>query len=129
MRNSGFAVDGIIKLLLAVAGFIVVGGLEDFFLAPRWLVITALVLLFLSAATQISYGVSKGEKGYLKYPMVFDALIVVAVVIGLILAAASNPAGAWILFGLVGVGSLGIAVIFTTGENGPSFSEEDSQNP
>ena len=51
MRNSGFAVDGIIKLLLAVAGFVFVGGLEDFFLAPRWLVITALVLLFLSAAT------------------------------------------------------------------------------
>ena len=43
MRNSGFAVDGIIKLLLAVAGFIFLGELEDFFLAPRWLVITALV--------------------------------------------------------------------------------------
>ncbi|MGC2974373.1 hypothetical protein ACPUD8_01545 [Brevibacterium sp. FAM 25378] len=129
MRNSGFAVDGIIKLLLAVAGFIFVGGLEDFFLAPRWLVITALVLFFLSAATQISYAVSKGEKRYLKFPMVFDALLIVAVVIGLILAAASNPAGGWILFVLMGVGSLGIAVVFTTGENGPSFSEEDSQSP
>ena len=122
MRNSGFAVDGIIKLLLAVAGFIFLGGLEDFFLAPRWLVITALVLLFLSAATQISYAVGKGEKRYLKFPMV-------SVVVGLILAAAGNPAGAWILFGLVGVGSLGIAVVFTTGENGPSFSEDESQNP
>ncbi|MGC2940051.1 hypothetical protein [Brevibacterium sp. FAM 24638] len=129
MRNSGFAVDGIIKLLLAVAGFIFVGGLEDFFLAPRWLVITALVLFFLSAATQISYAVSKGEKRYLKFPMVFDALLIVAVVIGLILAAASNPAGGLILFVLMGVGSLGIAVVFTTGENGPSFSEEDSQSP
>ena len=91
MRNSGFAVDGIIKLLLAVAGFIFLGGLEDFFLAPRWLVITALVLLFLSAATQISYSVRKGEKRYLKYPMVFDALLIVAVVVGLILAAAQQP--------------------------------------
>ena len=129
MRNSGFAVDGIIKLLLAVAGFIFLGGLEDFFLAPRWLVITALVLLFLSAATQISYAVGKGEKRYLKFPMVFDALLIVAVVVGLILAAAGNHAGAWVLFGLVGVGSLGIAVIFTTGENGPSFSEDESPNP
>lgn len=129
MRNTGFAVDGIIKLMLAVLGFIFIGGLEDFFLAPRWLVVTALVLLFLSAATQISYAVTKGDKGYLKFPMVFDALLIVAGVVGLILAAASNPAGAWILFGLVGVGSLGIAVVFTTGENGPSFSEDEPQNP
>ena len=123
MRKSGFAVDGAIKLVLAVIGAVFTGALTEFFLAPLWLVITSLVLLFLSAATQISYAVSKGEKRYLKYPMIFDALIVIAIVIGLVLAAAENPAGAWILFGLVAVGSLGIAVVFTTGENGPQFAE------
>lgn len=125
MRKSGFAVDGVIKLVLAVLGAVFTGALAEFFLAPHWLVITSLVLLFLSAATQISYAVSKGEKRYLKYPMIFDALIVVAIVIGLVLAAAENPAGAWILFGLVGIGSLGIAVVFTTGENGPQFAESE----
>ncbi|MGC3021254.1 MULTISPECIES: hypothetical protein [unclassified Brevibacterium] len=123
MRKSGFAVDGTIKLVLAVLGAVFSNGLAHFFLSPRWLVITAMVLLFLSAATQISYAVSKGEKRYLKYPMIFDALIILAIVIGLVLAAAANPAGAWILFGLVIVGSLGIAVVFTTGENGPRFND------
>ena len=123
MRISGFAVDGTIKMVLAVLGGVFSGSVSEFFLGPRWLVIAAMVLLFLSAATQLSYAVSKGEKRYLKYPMVFDALIVVAIIIGLILAAAANPAGAWVLFGLVGLGSLGIAMVFTTGENGPQFSD------
>ncbi|SMY05484.1 hypothetical protein BAURA86_04109 [Brevibacterium aurantiacum] len=74
MRNSGFAVDGIIKLLLAVLGIIFIGGLEDFFFVPRWLVITPLVLLFLSAATHISYAATKGEKRYLKFPLGFNGL-------------------------------------------------------
>lgn len=123
MRKSGFAVDGVIKLILAVLGVVFTGALADFFLAPHWLVITSLVMLFLSAATQISYAVSKGEKTYLKYPMIFDAVIILAVVLGLVLSAAENPAGAWILFGLVAVGSLGIAMVFTTGENGPHFND------
>ncbi|UVI37563.1 hypothetical protein [Brevibacterium spongiae] len=123
MRKSGFAVDGTIKMVLAVLGGVFSSSVSEFFLGPRWLVITAMVLLFLSAATQISYAVGKGEKHYLKFPMIFDALIVLAIVIGLVLVAAANPAGAWILFGLVALGSLGIAVLFTTGENGPQFRE------
>ena len=61
--------------------------------------------------------------------LALSATLLAASLVGLILAAASNPAGAWVLFGLVGVGSLGIAVVFTTGENGPSFSEDEPQNP
>ncbi|WP_209325027.1 hypothetical protein [Brevibacterium renqingii] len=123
MTKSGFTVDGIIKLFLAVVGVVSLSALEAFFLAPRWLVITALVLLFLSAATQISYAVRKGEKRFLKYPMLFDGLLVVVAVVGIILALVGNPAAAWVLFGAVALGSLGIAVVFTTGENGPQFSD------
>src|SRR5690625_735213 len=123
MMKSGFAVDGTIRMLLAIVGVVVLPALETFFLAPRWLVITALVLLFLGAATQISYGVRKGERRCLKYPMLFDGLLIIVVVIGIILALASNPAAAWVLFGAVALGSLGVAVVFTTGENGPQFNE------
>src|SRR5699024_9613319 len=127
MMKSGFAVDGTIRMLLAIVGVVVLPALETFFLAPRWLVITALVLLFLGAATPISYGGRRGEERCLKYPMLFDGLLVVAVVISVFLALAANPAAGWILFGCVALGSLGIAVVFTTGENGPDFCKDESQ--
>lgn len=127
MMKSGFVVDGTIRMLLAIVGVVALPALETFFLAPRWLAITALVLLFLGAATQISYGVRKGEKRFLKYPMLFDGLLVVAAVIAVFLALAANSAAAWILFGCVALGSLGIAVVFTTGENGPDFGKDESQ--
>lgn len=127
MRRSGFVLDGIIKLVLAVIGVVLLPALEASFMAPRWLVVTAFVLLFLSSATEISYGVRKGEKRYLRFPLIFDGLLVVAVVLGGILAAVGSPAGAWVLFGLVAVGSLVIAVVFTTGENGPEFGEDEPE--
>jgi 4-hydroxybenzoate polyprenyltransferase len=128
MMRTKFVVDGVVKIALAIAGFVATSALEEAFQSPRWLVITAFVLLFLSSATQISYGVSKAEKRYFKFPMLFDGLLIVAAIIGIALAAAANPAGAWIFFGYIAAGSLGIAVVFTTGENGPQFSQQDSQN-
>jgi hypothetical protein len=107
MMKSGFAVDGTIRMLLAIVGVVALPALETFFLAPRWLVITALVLLFLGAATQISYGVRKGEKRFLKYPMLFDGLLVVAAVIAVFLALAANPAAAMDPLRLCGAGLIG----------------------
>src|SRR5699024_9036632 len=112
MMKSGFVVDGTIRMLLAIVGVVALTALETF---------------FLGAATQISYGVRKGEKRFLKYPMLFDGLLVVAAVIAVFLALAANSAAAWILFGCVALGSLGIAVVFTTGENGPDFGKDESQ--
>src|SRR5699024_3222163 len=98
MMKSGFAVDGTIRMPLASAGGVVLPALGPRFMAPRWLVITALVLLSLGGAAQISSGVRKGEKRFLQYPMLFDGLLVVAVVIAVFLALAANPAAGWILF-------------------------------
>src|SRR5699024_9431206 len=97
MMKSGFVVDGTIRMLLAIVGVVALPALATFFLAPPWLAITALVLLLLGAATQISYSVRKGEKPFLKYPMLSDGVLVLAAVIAVFLALAANSAAAWIL--------------------------------
>lgn len=125
MIKPVYVVDGIVKLLTAGALLVFMPGLRDFFLAPTWIVITAAVLLFLSSATEISYGVSKGARTYFKHIMLADSAVIVAVVVGIILAAADNPAGGYILFGVLALASLAIAIVFTTGANGPDFGKED----
>lgn len=125
MIKPVYVVDGIVKLLLAGAMLVFIPGLTDFFLVPTWTVITAAVLLFLSSATEISYGVSKGARTYLKHIVIADSVFIAGLVIGIVLAAAANPAGGFILFGLVALGSLGIAIVFTTGANGPDFGKDD----
>ncbi|GAA0034978.1 hypothetical protein [Brevibacterium metallidurans] len=125
MIKPVYVVDGIVKLLLAGAMLVFIPGLTDFFLVPTWTVITAAVLLFLSSATEISYGVSKGARTYLKHIVIADAVFIVGLILGIVLAAAANPAGGFILFGLVALGSLGIAIVFTTGANGPDFGKDD----
>ncbi|MCI4011594.1 hypothetical protein [Brevibacterium sp. ZH18] len=124
MMKSRFVADGVIKMLIAVAVCATVPALEAFFLAPRWLVIGVAVMLFLSSATEISYGVSRGEKRFLKYPMAFDGLWVLVTIAAIILAIANNPAAGYVWFGYVGLGSLAIAIVFTTGANGPDFGDE-----
>lgn len=124
MMKSRFVADGVIKLLIAVAICATVPALEAFFLAPRWLVIGAAVMLFLSSATEISYGVSRGEKRFLRYPLVFDGLWVLVTIAAIILAFADNPAAGYVWFGYIGLGSLAIAIVFTTGANGPDFGDE-----
>lgn len=126
MMKFGFVADGVFKLLVAIALCAFLPVVESFLLAPRWLAITAAVLLFLSAATEISYGVRRGEKHYVKYLAAFDGLWVIATIIAFILALGHNPAAGYVWFGFLGLGSLGIAVVFTTGANGPEFGEEDS---
>lgn len=125
MIKPVYVVDGIVKLLLAGAILVFIPGLTDFFLVPTWTVITAAVLLFLSSATEISYGVSKGARTYLKHIVIADAVFIAGLILGIALAAAANPAGGFILFGLVALGSLGIAIVFTTGANGPDFGKDD----
>ena len=125
MIKPVYVVDGIVKLLLAGAMLVFIPGLTDSFLVPTWTVITAAVLLFLSSATEISYGVSKGARTYLKHVLIADAVFIVGLILGIALAAAANPAGGFILFGLVALGSLGIAIVFTTGANGPDFGKDD----
>lgn len=122
----GFVADGVVKLLVAVALCAFLPAIESFLLAPRWLAITATVLLFLSAATEISYGVRKGEKGYVKYLAIFDLLWVVSTIFAVIFALVDNPAAGFIWFGCTGLGSLGIAVVFTTGANGPDFADDET---
>lgn len=124
MMKFGFVADGVFKLLVAVALCAFLPAVESFLLAPRWLAITAAILLFLSAATEISYGVRRGEKRYVKYLAAFDSLWVVATIIAFILALGHNPAAGFVWFGFLGLGSLGIAVVFTTGANGPDFGDE-----
>lgn len=124
MMKFGFVADGVFKLLVAVAVCAMLPVVEAFLLAPRWLAITALVLLFLSAATEISYGVRRGERRYVKYLAAFDSLWVVATILAIVLALAHNPAAGFVWFGFLGLGSLGIAIVFTTGANGPDFGDE-----
>lgn len=123
MMKFGFVADGVFKFLVAVAIIAFLPALEGFFPSPRWLVIAAAVLLFLSAATEISYGARKGEKSYLKYFAIFDSLWVVATIIAVMFALADNPAAGFIWFGFIGLGSLAIAIVFTTGANGPDFAD------
>ena len=124
MIKPVYVVDGIVKLLAAGALLVFMPGLRDFFLAPTWIVITAAVLLFLSSATEISYGVSKGARTYLRHVVLADAAVVAALVVGVVLAGMANPAGGYILFGVLALASLAIAIVFTTGANGPDFAEE-----
>lgn len=124
MLTSGYVADGVLKMLAGAALCIWLPGLEDFFLTPRWLVIAAAVLLFLSGATEISYGVRKGERSHIAVLLGFDALAVVAVIVGVVLALADSVSGGYVLFGLIGLGSLAVAIVFTTGANGPDFGED-----
>lgn len=124
MVKSGFVADGIFKLLLAGFGVIILTTLEDFFAAPRWIVITAVVLLFVSAAAEISYGARKGERSDIKYLALFDGFWVLTLIVGILLALADNPAGGYVLFGYIALGSLGVAIVFTTGANGPEFAAD-----
>lgn len=126
MMKLGFVADGVFKLLVAVALCAFLPAIESFLIAPRWLAITAAVLLFLSAATEISYGVRKGEKSHVRYLAIFDGLWVIATILAIIFAVAENPAAGYVWLGYVGLGSLAIAVVFTTGANGPEFADEDS---
>lgn len=126
MMRSGFVADGVFKLLVAVALVVFMPALEEFFLSPRWLVITAAVLLFLSAATEISFGVRKGERRYVRHLAIFDILWIIATVVGIVLAFAGNVAGGYVWFGYTGLASLFLAVVFTTGANGPDFGDEEN---
>lgn len=128
MLKFGFVADGVAKLLIAVALCAFLPAVESFLLAPRWLAITATVLLFLSAATEISYGVRKGEKRYVMYLAIFDSLWVVSTIIAVIFALVGSPASGFIWFGFTGLGSLAIAIVFTTGANGPDFAEDESSD-
>ncbi|GAA1873102.1 hypothetical protein [Brevibacterium marinum] len=125
MMKFGFVADGVVKMLVAVALCIFLPAAESFLLAPRWLAIAAIVLLFLSGATEISYGARKGQKSYVKYLAIFDSLWVVSTIAAVIVALVGSPAAGYIWFGFTGLGSLGIAVIFTTGANGPDFAEDE----
>ncbi|GAA1619611.1 MULTISPECIES: hypothetical protein [Brevibacterium] len=124
MRKSAYVIDGIVKLLLAAVLVIFLPALGAFFLVPAWIIITAAVLLFLSSATEISYGVSKGTTTYLRHIIIADVVIVGAAVLGIVLASLGNPAGGFIWFGLLALASLAIAVVFTTGANGPDFGKD-----
>ena len=125
MMKFGFVADGVFKLLVAVALCAFLPAVESFLIAPRWLAITAAVLLFLSAATEISYGVRKGERSYVKYLAIFDSLWVVSTIVAIVFGLAENPAAAYIWLGYTALGSLGIAIAFTTGANGPDFADDD----
>ncbi|MDN5588038.1 MAG: hypothetical protein L0G69_15905 [Brevibacterium sp.] len=126
MMKFGFVADGVVKMLVAVALCAFLPAVESFLLAPRWLAIAAIVLLFLSGATEISYGARKGQKSYVKYLAIFDSLWVVSTIMAVIFAVVDSPAAGYVWFGFMGLGSLGIAVIFTTGANGPDFADEPS---
>ncbi|MGO3893390.1 hypothetical protein [Brevibacterium aurantiacum] len=126
MMKFGFVADGVFKLLVAVALWAFLPAVESFLLAPRWLAITAIVLLFLSAATEISYGARKGEKSYVKYLAIFDSLWVVSTIIAVILALVGSSAAGFVWLGYTALGSLAIAVVFTTGANGPDFAEDEA---
>lgn len=126
MMKFGFVADGVFKLLVAVALCAFLPAVESFLLAPRWLAITAIVLLFLSAATEISYGARRGEKRYVKYLAIFDSLWVVSTIIAVILALVGSPAAGLVWFGYTALGSLAIAIVFTTGANGPDFAEDEA---
>ncbi|TSI18807.1 hypothetical protein [Brevibacterium aurantiacum] len=126
MMKFGFVADGVFKLLVAVALCAFLPAVEAFLLAPRWLAITAIVLLFLSAATEISYGARKSEKSYVKYLAIFDSLWVVSTIIAVILALAGSSAAGFVWLGYTALGSLAIAVVFTTGANGPDFAEDEA---
>ncbi|MDN6530316.1 MAG: hypothetical protein L0K67_14755 [Brevibacterium sp.] len=128
MMKFVFVADGVVKLLVAVALCAFLPAIESFLLAPRWLAITATVLLFLSAATEISYGVRKGEKRYVKHLAIVDSLWVVSTIIAVIFALVGTPAAGFIWFGFTGLGSLAIAIAFTTGANGPDFAEDESSD-
>lgn len=121
----GFVADGVFKFLVAVAIIAFMPALEGFFPSPQWLVFAAAVLLFLSGATEISYGARRGEKSYVKYLAIFDSLWVVATIIAVILALSDSPAAGFIWFGYTGLGSLAIAILFTTGANGPEFGDDE----
>lgn len=125
MLKFGFIADGVFKMLLASAFCIWLPDLEGFFGSPRWLVISAIVLLFLSGATEISYGVSKAERRQIRVLLAFDALAVVAAFVGTVLALSDNPGAGYVFFGLLALGSLGVAIVFTTGANGPDFGDDD----
>ncbi len=124
MRKSAYVIDGIVKLLLAAVLVIFLPALGAFFLVPAWIIITAAVLLFLGSATEISYGVSKGATTYLRHIIIADVVIVGAAVLGIVLATLGNPAGGFIWFGILALASLAIAVVFTTGANGPDFGKD-----
>lgn len=124
MMKFGFVADGVFKFLVSFAIIAVLPAFEGFFDAPRWLVIAAAVLLFLSGATEISFGARKGEKSHLKYLAIFDSLWVVSTIIAVILALVGTPAAGFVWFGFTGLGSLAIAIVFTTGANGPDFAED-----
>lgn len=126
MMRFGFVADGVFKLLVAVAFVVFMPALEEFFVSPRWLVIVAAVLLFLSAATEISFGVRKGEKRYVRHLAIFDGLWIIAAVVGIVLAFAGSVAAGYVWFGYTGSASLFLAVVFTTGANGPDFGEDEN---
>ncbi|MGO1753095.1 MAG: hypothetical protein ACTH2U_07300 [Brevibacterium sp.] len=128
MLKFGFVADGVFKLLVAGAICVFLPAVESFLLAPRWLSITAVVLLFLSAATEISYGLRKGERSYVRYLALFDSLWVLSTIVAVVLALADNPAAAFVWFGYLGLGSLGVAVVFTTGANGPDFAGDEADD-
>ncbi|WP_193070675.1 hypothetical protein [Brevibacterium sp. FME37] len=128
MMKFGFVADGVFKFLVAFAIIAFLPAFEGFFDSPRWLVIAAAVLLFLSGATEISYGARRGEKSYVKYLAIFDSLWVVSTIIAVIFALIDNPATGFIWFGFIGLGSLAIAIVFTTGANGPDFGEDESSD-
>ncbi|MDN6605666.1 hypothetical protein [Brevibacterium sp.] len=125
MMKFGFVADGVFKLLVAVALCAFLPAVESFLIAPRWLAIAAAVLLFLSAATEISYGVRQGEKSYVKYLAIFDALWVVSTIVAIIFALAESPAAGYVWLGYTGLGSLGSAIVCTTGANGPDFADDE----
>lgn len=125
MLTFGYIADGVLKMLLASALCIWLPDVEDFFLSPRWLVIAAAVLLFLSGATEISYGARRAERSHLTVLLAFDALAVVAAGVGIVLALGHSLGAGFVFFGLLGLGSLGVAIVFTTGVNGPDFGEDD----
>ncbi|MBM6590056.1 hypothetical protein [Brevibacterium sp. RIT 803] len=126
MMKFGFVADGVFKLIVAVALCAFLPAVESLLLAPRWLTIAAIVLLFLSAATEISYGARKGEKSYVKYLAVFDLLWVVSTIIAVILALVGSSAAGFVWLGYTALGSLAIAIVFTTGANGPDFAEDEA---
>lgn len=114
MLRYGYIGDGVFKMLVAAALIIWQPVLADFFLSPQWLIIAATVMLFLSGATEISYGARTGASSHIKYLLGYDALWILATILGIILATMGNVAGGYIWFGFILVGSIGIAFVFTT---------------
>lgn len=119
MLRTGFIADGALKMAAGLVMAILTSTLGDFFHSPAWLVIGAGLLLFLSGATEISFAVTKADRAGIPHLIGFAALWMVATVVAVVLAFQDDPMAGWIWFGAIGAGSLYIAVVFTTGANGP----------